>query len=115
MTPTERQHLIDSIEERTQFVVTEQDFERFIVMLEEDYGITSAMDFEDKFMGEFEGYGEHITAQFCEDMIEECGYLVNVPDFLMGCIDWQLVWYSALRHDFSDIQWQENTYIFRRF
>ena len=49
MTPTERQDLIDSIKERTQFVVTEQDFERFIVMLEEDYDITSAMDFEDKF------------------------------------------------------------------
>ena len=57
------QELIDSISDRTYFIIEEQDYDRFINMLDEDYGITSAMDFEDKFEAELEGYGDHQSMQ----------------------------------------------------
>ena len=57
------QELIDSISDRTYFIIEEQDYDRFITMLDEDYGITSAMDFEDQFEAELEGYGDRQLAE----------------------------------------------------
>ena len=107
------QELIDSISDRTYFIIEEQDYDRFINMLDEDYGITSAMDFEDKFEREIEGYGDHHLADYAEELVEECGYLERTPDFLRNCIDWEAVWNSWLRFDYYEVQFQENTYLFR--
>ena len=107
------QELIDSISDRTYFIIEEQDYDRFINMLDEDYGITSAMDFEDKFEREFEGYGDRALAEYAEELAEECGYLDRIPDFLRNHIDWEDVWNCELRFDYSEWQFQENTYLFR--
>ena len=107
------QELIDSISDRTHFIIEEQDYDRFINMLDEDYGITSAMDFEDKFEAELEGYGDHQLAEYAEQMLDDCGYLDNLPDMFRNHIDFESVWNCELRYDYSEVQFQENTYLFR--
>ena len=106
------QELIDSISDRTYFIIEEQDYDRFITMLDEDYGITSAMDFEDKFEAELEGYGDHQLAEYAEQMLDDCGYLDNLPDMFRNHIDFESVWNCELRYDFNEVQFQENTYLF---
>ena len=107
------QELIDSIADRTYFIIEEQDYDRFINMLDEDYGITSAMDFEDKFEAELEGYGDRQLAEYAEQMLDDCGYLDRLPDMLRNHIDFESVWNCELRYDYSEVQFQENTYLFR--
>ena len=107
------QELIDSISDRTYFIIEEQDYDRFITMLDEDYDITSAMDFEDKFEAELEGYGDHQLAEYAEQMLDDCGYLDRLPDMFRNHIDFESVWNCELRFDYSEVQFQENTYLFR--
>jgi len=107
------QELIDAISDRTYFIIEEQDYDRFITMLDEDYGITSAMDFEDKFEAEIEGYGDSQIAAWCEQMLDEAAVSDDVPDFIRNHIDWEDVWNCELRYDYSEVQFQENTYLFR--
>ena len=109
----DKRELVDSISERTHYIIDEHEYEEFIQMLDEDYGITTAIDFEDKFEAEFEGYGDGQLAEYASNMIDECGYLDRVPDFLKSHIDWQMVWDCELRYDYSEVQFNENTYLFR--
>ena len=109
----DKRELVDSIAERTYYITEEQEYLDFIAMLDEDYGITTAMDFEDKFEAEFEGYGESQLAEYAENMVDESGYLDHVPGFIKNHIDWEAVWNCELRYDYSEIQFNENTYLFR--
>lgn len=46
--------------------------------------------------------GSYATpADFCEEFCSEVEYeaLESLPDYLRGCIDWELVWNHYLRHD----------------
>ena len=110
---SDKQELVDSIAERTYYITEEREYEQFFDMLDEEFGITSAMDFEDKFEAEFEGYGDNQLAEYASNMIDECGYLDRVPDFLKNHIDWQSVWNCELRYDYTELQFNENTYLFR--
>ena len=110
---SDKQELVDSIADRTYYITEEREYEEFIQMLDVEYGITTAIDFEDKFEAEFEGYGDGQLAEYASNMIDECGYLDRVPDFLKNHIDWQMVWDCELRFDYSEIQFNENTYLFR--
>ena len=107
------QELIDSIAERTYYITEEQEYLDFIALLDEEYGIRWAWDFEDKFEAEFEGYGDSQLAEYASNMIDESGYLDRVPDFLKNHIDWEAVWNCELRYDYSEVQFNENTYLFR--
>ena len=109
----DKQELVDTISDRTHYITDEFEYNEFIQMLDEDYGITTAGDFEDKFEAEFAGYGDSQLADYAESMINECGYLDRVPEFIANCIDWEAVWNSCLRYDYSEIQFNENTYLFR--
>ena len=106
------QELIDAISDRTYFIIEEQDYDRFIDLLK-DEGIESASDFEDRFEVELEGYGDRPLAEYAEQLIADCGYLSSIPDLLRNHIDWESVWNSDLRYDYSEVQFQENTYLFR--
>jgi len=108
-----KSELVDSIAARTYYIIEEQEYEDFMTLLDEEYGITTAMDFEDKFEAEFEGYGESQLAEYAENMVDESGYLDRVPDFIKSHIDWKAVWNCELRYDYSEIQFNENTYLFR--
>ena len=105
------QALIDEIADRTNFIIDEDEYDTFIEELA-NYGINDATDFMDAFHGEYEGYGERLFAEFSEQFVDDCGYSMS-PEFLTNCIDWELVWYSALRYDFQTIEFKGNTYFFR--
>ena len=104
------QELIDEICDRTYHIIDEDEYDAFIEKLA-DYGITNASQFEDAFQGEWHGTGERIYAEFSEDLIEQCGYNIE-PEFISNCIDWELVWYSALRYDYNTVEFKGNTYFF---
>ena len=110
---SDKQELVDSIADRTYYITEEHEYEEFIQMLDVEYGITTAIDFEDKFEAEFDGYGDGQLAEYASNMVDECGYLDRVPDFLKNHIDWQMVWDCELRFDYSEIVFHENTYLFR--
>ena len=104
------QALIDEISDRTYYIIDENEYDEFISLLG-DYGITDASSFEDAFNGEVEGHGERVFAEFSEELIESCGYNIE-PEFIANCIDWERVWYSALRYDYNTIEFEGNTYFF---
>ena len=107
----EMQLFIDSISERTNFIIDEDEYDTFIEELA-NYGINDVEEFEDAFNGEREGYGERVFSEFSEELVSDCGYTIE-PDFIANCIDWELVWYSALRYDYQTIEFKGNTYFFR--
>jgi hypothetical protein len=107
------QELIDSIAERTNYIIEEQEYDDFLTLLDEEFCIVTAVDFEDKFEAEFAGYGDGLLAEYAANMVDESGYLDRVPDFLKNHIDWEAVWNCELRYDYSEIQFNENTYLFR--
>ena len=106
----ETQALIDEIADRTSFIIDEEEYDAFIEELA-NYGINDSSQFEDAFSQEVEGYGERVFAEFSEELVESCGYKIE-PDFIANCIDWELVWYSALRYDYQTIEFKGNTYFF---
>ena len=109
----EDQQFIDEISDRTNYIIDEDEYDEFIEELA-DYCIFNASQFEDAFAGEWEGTGERIYSLFSEDLIEQCGYSIE-PEFIKNCIDYELVWYSALRYDYNAIEFKGNTYFFRNF
>jgi hypothetical protein len=106
----EYQAFIDEISDRTSYIIDEEDYDNFIEELA-NYGINSVEQFEDAFEREVEGYGERVTSEFAEELIESCGYTIE-PEFIANCIDWQLVWYGSLRFDYQVIEFKGNSYFF---
>ena len=106
------QELIDAISDRTYFIIEEQDYDRFIDLLK-DEGIESASDFEDRFEVELEGYGDSQLEDYAEQMVTDCYEMQGAPTFVLNHIDWEAVWNCELRFDYSEWQFQENTYLFR--
>jgi len=106
----EYQLFIDEIADRTNFIIDEEDYDAFIEELA-NYGINDVSDFENAFSQESEGYGERVFSEFCEELVESCGYTIE-PEFIRYCIDWEQVWYSSLRYDYQTIEFKGNTYFF---
>ena len=107
----EQQAFIDEVSDRTSYITEEYQYDDFIAELS-SYGIETTEQFEDAFECEVEGYGERVTSEFAEQLIDDCGYSIE-PEFIRGCIDWQLVWYSSLRFDYQTVEFNGNTYFFR--
>ena len=112
---SDKRELVDSISERTHYIIEEQEYLDFITLLDEEYGIQCAMDFEDKFEAEFAGYGESQLAEYTENMVTEGYDMSRLPDFITNHIDWEAVWNCELRYDYSEVQFNENTYLFRNY
>ena len=106
----EMQLFIDSISERHYCIIDENEYDSLLEELA-NYGINDASEFEDAFSGEREGYGERVFSEFTEELMNDIGYTIE-PEFIANCIDWQLVWYSALRYDYQTIEFNGNTYFF---
>ena len=109
----DEQALIDEISDRTYNITDEADYDDFIELLD-DYGIEYASQFEDAFEMEFDGYGERVSAKFAEELCDALGYSDSIPDMFTNCIDWELVWYSELQHDYMIVEFNNNSYVFRR-
>jgi hypothetical protein len=73
------------------------------------------MDFEDKFEAEFAGYGDSQLAEYAENMVTDGYDMSRLPDFITNHIDWEAVWNCELRYDYSEVQFNENTYLFRNY
>ena len=109
----DKRELVDSIAERTYYITEEQEYEDFMTLLDEEFGITTAMDFEDKFEAEFEGYANGSLAEYASNLVTESYEMSGVPTFVLNHIDWESVWNCELRYDYSEVQFNENTYLFR--
>ena len=66
-----------------------------------DCGIETVEQFEEAYFGNY-----YSSAEFAEMLCDDCGYLSesNLPTWISGCIDWDLVWNSALRHDYFMVE-----------
>ena len=107
------QELIDEIAESTSFIIDEAEYDAFINELK-DEGITNAEEFCDRFRGEWEGVGDHVTTKFTEELCEEVYPTDDLADIYRFAIDFELVWYQSLRYDFYDMEFKGNTYFFNR-
>lgn len=65
----------------------EDDREAYEIFLENFNAEASVDDFRERYVGNY-GSG----ADFAEQLVEDCGDLENVPDWLQCCIDWEAVW-----------------------
>lgn len=77
----------------------------------EGYGVECVNDFEDAY------YGCYPDVQtFVEDFVNECysDVVNNLPTWLQYAIDYELVWHQSLRHDFFEVEFDGEVYIFNR-
>ena len=77
----------------------------------EGYGVDDIETFEDSY------YGCYPDVQtFAEDLVNDCysETLNNLPTWLEDAIDYELVWYQSLRHDFFEVEFDGEVYIFNR-
>ena len=53
---------------------------------------------------------------FAEDFINECysDSINNLPIWLQTAIDYEMIWYQTLRHDFFEVEFDGEVYIFNR-
>lgn len=63
--------------------------------------------FDDKYRGTAGS-----EADFAEELAEEMGDLIAIPDYITSCIDWQDVWESGLRFDVESYELPSGGYGF---
>ena len=77
----------------------------------EGYGVDSVQNFEDSY------YGCYPDVQtFVEDFVNEVYYdtINELPHWLQSAIDYELIWFQSLRHDFFEVEFDGEVYIFNR-
>ena len=77
----------------------------------EGYGVDDIETFEDSY------YGCYPDVQtFVEDFVNECysDTINDLPIWLASAIDYELIWYQSLRHDFFEVSFDGEVYIFNR-
>ena len=107
------QELIDEIHESTSFIIDENEYDAFIDELK-DEGITTAEEFCDRFYGEWEGVGDHVTTEFTEQLVDDVYPTDDLPEIYRNAIDFERVWDQSLSYDFYDMEFQGRTYFFNR-
>ena len=84
----------------------------------------------DLFIDEIEGYGIHSmdtwddayygcypnVQTFAEDFVNDVySHVINeLPIWLQTAIDYEMIWYQTLRHDFFEVEFDGEVYIFNR-
>lgn len=104
----DEQLLIDEINDRISTCFDEKDYDRFIGLLD-DLGITTADNLSDALFYQTDKY--NAEEEFAEYLYTEIS-CKDLPNEIQGCIDWQLVWDTAYRFDFSDFKFDDTTYFF---
>jgi hypothetical protein len=69
----------------------------------EGYGVVNVQDFEDSYFGCYPD-----VSTFVDDFISQ------LPTWLQTAIDYELIWYQSLRHDFFEVSFDGEVYIFNR-
>ena len=75
------------------------------------YGVESMQDFEDAY------YGCYPNVQtFVEDFVNDVysDVINELPDWLQYAIDYELIWHQSFRHDFFEVEFDGEVYIFNR-
>ena len=77
----------------------------------EGYGVNSVEDFEDAYFGCYPN-----VQTFAEDFVDDVYYnvIADMPTWLQTAIDYEMIWYQTLRHDFFEIEFDGEVYIFNR-
>jgi antirestriction protein len=77
----------------------------------EGYGVNSVDTFEDAYYGCYPN-----VKTFAEDFVNEVySHVINeLPSWLQYAIDYELIWYQTLRHDFFEVEFDGEVYIFNR-
>ena len=104
----DEQLLIDEINDRIHEGFDEEQYEDFMGALEE-LGIVSADNLSDALFYQTDKYNPE--EEFAEYIYTELN-CKDIPDEIQGCIDWQLVWDTAYRFDFSSFEYGDYTYFF---
>jgi hypothetical protein len=104
----DEQLLIDEINDRIYEGFDEEEYEQFIELLDEE-GIISADNLSDALFYQTDKY--NAEEEFAEYIYTELN-CKDIPDEIQGCIDWQLVWDTAYRFDFSSFKFGDYTYFF---
>ena len=81
-----------------------------------DYGIENVDQWEEAYVCSMPT-SIRVEAQFVEQLMDDLGYLSeesDVPDFITSHIDWQEVWDCELRHDYTTIEYGDQTHFFSR-
>jgi hypothetical protein len=75
------------------------------------YGIESEDQLDDAYSG---CYRDEST--FCEDLLSDvyAEQIEAMPVFLQTAIDWELVWYQSMQHDYFAIYHASEYYFFNR-
>ncbi len=104
----DEQLLIDEINDRIHEGFDEEEYEQFIDLLD-DLGITTADNLSDALFYQTDVY--NAEEEFAEYIYTELN-CKEIPDEIQGCIDWQVVWDTAYRFDFSSVEFKDATYFF---
>lgn len=77
----------------------------------EGYGIETEEALDDTYSGCYRD-----EATFCEDLLCECysEAIDAMPVFIQTAIDWELVWYQSMQHDYFAIYHDAEYYFFNR-
>ena len=93
-----------------------EDTLKCIEKLDHDLGINDADDLQDRYFYETDHYdpceefAEHYVMEMCdgENLLKDAGMM----PWLIGCIDFEAVWNTALRFDFNEFDYNDVTYFF---
>ena len=103
------QLLIDEINDRIYVGFDEEEYEQFIKLLRDDIGIITADNLNDALFYQTDRYNaEEVFAEYIYTELN----CKEIPDEIQGCIDWQLVWDTCYRFDFSSFEFGDYTYFF---
>ena len=100
--------MIDEINDKIHTGFDADEYEEFMSLLD-DYGITTAEQLADALWYQTDNYGAE--AEFAEYITTEIN-CVDIPSYLEGCIDYQVVWDSHCRFDFFSFEYKDTTYFF---
>ena len=76
-----------------------------------DYGIDTVEQFDDAYSGCYRD-----VATFCEDLLSDIYHqeIESLPSWLQCAIDWDLVWHQSLRHNYFEVYFNGEYYLFNR-
>jgi hypothetical protein len=91
--------------------IDEQDARDHIAKELEDLGIEDEEQLTENYVGCYDTW--NFYREFGQEFIDNYG--LNIPDIIEGCIDYEVLWESALRYDYNTFEFGGCTYVFRNF
>lgn len=105
------QEMYDAVHEKLGEKWDHEEITDFMKELD-DIGIETPEQLDDSYEYTTDSYKpeEEFAEYFVIDVMD-----ARIPDIVEGCIDWQVVWNSALRYDYNTIETNNGTFFFRNY